>query len=282
MKIIIKKLLFIILFSSLGHSVWCEVAAPLQTSGGLLTGKVVDAQSQKPLSNAVISAIWRYKLRDLPPGGQVIKVRQGYAGSSGTFQVQAFAPVDVRWEAVPGYDPLVRIYAKGYRRLVIENVEDGNSNQPYNPDRAAAMLKWVGQNKVQMLQPWPTKQDAKVKELRLWRNDIDDSIKLVETDWGKLRAIESQEKLLLLFNEMCKTLTGYAQKNVCYAPDSEIGRYISRFVDERAKNIVLEGPNGERQLVTVRIVPTEQNSNMPKERTVAIPGPVPIGGGQSP
>ena len=251
-----KICLAITLLCTLAQSAWCETMQPPFPTSEELKGRVVDVRSRKPLDYAaVVSVIWVLRFKGKPPDGElstVTKVEQRYNGEDGNFQIWPLRPFGENWEVVPGQDPLVRIYAKGYQRLEIENVKDGHAKvkRPYNT-AGTATLKWIGQNQTQMLKPWPLKQSAQINELRLWRKDLDNSIAATQTSLGGKRAIEGQEKLLLMFNEMCHTLTEQVQKKVCYAPDSEVGRYIAQFADERAKHyLVIEGPDGERQLMT--------------------------------
>ena len=253
---------------------------PSQTAEPL-NGKVVDARNHKPVAYPVISVIWTLKFKGdiaaegqsmpLPEGQSALtKVEQDYGNSAGEFHVQGLSPFGFDWKVIPGQVagreglPLVRIYAKGYKRLVIENVAGDHAKlkRPYNPT-GATMLKWVGQNQTQMLQPWPVKPSARVKELRLWKKDLDDGINAARAMVGQKRAIESQERLLLVFNEMCQTLPQPARKNSCYAPDSEIGRYITQFADERARNyLVITGADGERPAVPVQLAPDAPTSEM--------------------
>ncbi len=240
----------------------------------------MDAGNQQPIAYPVISVIWTLKFKGdrsageqpipLPPGQSVLtKVEQNYGNRDGEFRMQGLNPFGFEWQALPGHDPLVRIYAKGYKRLEIENVAGDHAKvkQPYNP-AGAPQLKWVGQNQTQKLQPWPVKPDARVKELRLWKKDLADGIDATRAIMGKKRAIESQEILLVLFDEMCKTLTQPARKNVCYAPDSEIGRYITQFAGERAgNNLILKGENGERKVVPVRLAPGTPTREMLDQRS---------------
>ena len=211
-----------------------------------LTGRVVDARTGKAITPAVVEATWVLLAEDARGSGPRTRhiVRQARSISEGSFQVlQRKQHIDLKgWKPAPGQDPVVRIYAKGYRRLVIENagIAKGGKRAVANGPESGPW-RWVGEGKTQSLQPLP--QTALASELATWKKDLESALARSSLqDWET--ALRSQEKLLLLFDEACAALAAPPAK-LCYAPDSELGRYLAQVKDERSRFVVVEEPDGQ-------------------------------------
>jgi len=224
-------------------------AEPLPTEDGPdLTGWLVDARTGKPpLAQAIVHVAWT--LSAGPETGkakglkQVVKEVGSIAG--GRFYIVDWKRyVDARgWRLVPGKDPVVRIYAPGYRRIVIDNVtiDKRGKRLPVNaPD--ATGWKWVAENAVQELSPLGEGSAALAAELAQWRRDIDDGIAAAPAA-EREAAIRDREKLLLLFDRLCGTLP--TPSRVCYSSDSRIGRFVAERKAERSKYVIREEAGGK-------------------------------------
>lgn len=213
-----------------------------------LTGTVVDAQTKQPLSYAVIQAAWAIRAEETGKPKTVktkrLYVRQINSGPGGRFEVPGWKAMGPEWKLIPGQDPLVHIYAKGYQRLTLENhVKDKDAKQrPANPD--AIQGKWAHEGAVLALKPLAGTTDALAKELALWKKDLETEIEQSPSQ-DRNEAIRKQERLLFLFDDQCKTLPEAKRKSLCYGADSEFGRYLAQAMAERLKYLIIEERDGE-------------------------------------
>ena len=252
----------------------------LLTAAGI-SGTVVDAHSKKPIPYAVVSVAWALQARkDVPPTGQRTRlgVLQRYADKDGKFVFEGWKMMRAEavrgGEIIPGRDPMVRIYAKGYQRLDIANLKGGKSKRPFN-SADAKILQWVGQGKTQTMKPLVAGDKVLASELRGWRKDLDEEIQAVSLGRDKTRAMNSQQKLLTLFNDQCKTLSDDVRQQICYAPDSDVAQHINEDAEVRAKNLVYDRPDGERQVIPVQMVPPPPGFDMQSSLQGGVPAQPP-------
>lgn len=229
-----------------------EAAAPA-ADGPDLTGWIVDAHTGKPPRVlAVVHVAWTLRADPaaVRAGAEPTKrvVREIHSVAGGRFGlIDWMQHVDRKgWTLVPARDPVVHIYAPGYRRVVIENSVPGKGGKrvPVNA-RDAKEWKWVAEGAVQALQPLPEGPAALAAELAQWRRDIDADLAATPAR-DRDAAIRDREKLLLLFDRLCATLPAPPAKP-CYAADSPIGRYVAERKDVRSKYLVVEEPGGQEK-----------------------------------
>ncbi len=217
---------------AMGAALACAaVDAPAPADGPDLTGWVVDAQTGKPpLVQAVVDVTW--VLRDGPRTRRVMKEVTSVVG--GRFYIIDWKQyVDTRgWKLVPGQDPVVRIYAPGYRRVVIKRWDEGERH---------------------MLQPLDPSPRAMAAELAAWKRDIDADLAATPAA-ERQAALREHEKLLLLHDQACRSLPE-ARPAPCYAADSPAARYIAAAREERSKYLVVEQPSGARQTYRIEAAP---------------------------
>jgi hypothetical protein len=225
-----------------------EPGAPVD--GPDLTGWIVDAQTGKPPPvYAVVHVTWELRAASDRPKAdgrtrRVVKEINSVVG--GRYHIIDWKQyVDTKgWKLVPGADPIVRIYAPGYRRLMVENTTaaKGGKPQPVNaPD--AKEWKWVGESTAHALAPLPATPDALADELAVWKRDIGSDLAATPAR-DRDAAIHERGKLLLLFDELCGKLHA-PPAGLCYTQDSPVGRYVAQAKTERAQYLVVEEPSGK-------------------------------------
>lgn len=258
-------LLAIAICAALSWSAAAQHGPALPEPGPDLTGWLVDAQSGKPVANAVVRVTWvlRAEPAMIKAGGEgtrrVVKEIQPVAG--GRFYVIDWRRlVDAKgYKLVPVQDPMVRVYAPGYRRLAIDNVTVGKDGRRVPANALDGVdWKWIGEGKVHALQPLASKPEAVARELETWKRDIE----------SERRALPTQEKLLLAFDQLCATLAS-PPKGLCYSADSEIGRYLAQTKSERSKFLVVEDPSLRSRKFRI----TGEESTKPQGSAEAVPGP---------
>lgn len=211
-----------------------------------LVGRVVDAATGKPpLVPAVVHITWTLRPESKEPNakGQVRRVVQEIQSIVGGrfYVIDWRRTIDLRgWKLVPGEDPVVRIYAPGYRRIVIENVtvDPRGKRVPVNaaPDRE---WSWIAQERAQALEPLPADAESLAAELAVWRRDIDRDLAAVDPG-RKAAALQEHERLLLLFGEQCAKLS--PPPAACFRAESPAGRFIAERNAERARYLILDAP----------------------------------------
>ena len=230
-----------------------------------LSGTVVDAKTKQPLSYAVVQVAWvmRAEADKSKKGTKKTRrlfVKQIHSGAGGRFDLPNWKPIGSvpEWKPLPGQDPIVRIYAKGYQRLVLENTVKGKDDKrvPVNPPDALER-KWMGEGVTQALRPLPNTEAALAKELTLWKKDLESEVALSPAP-EREAAIRTQEKLLVLFDELCNTLSAPKRSGLCYASDSELGRYLAQAKANRAKYLIVEEPDGQ-----IRKIPLQAIQRLP-------------------
>ena len=236
-------------------------SAPLAYVALDLTGTIVDAGTKQPLSSAVIQAAWVMRAEEAgtpkaPKPKTKRLVRQIHSGQDGRFEVPGW--IDNMGAAgrklIPGQDPIVRIYAKGYQRLTIENRVKGKDAKqlPSNP-ADAIQRKWAHEGAVLALKPLSNSKDALAKELALWKKDLETEIEQSPSK-DRNEAIRKLEKLLFLFDEQCKTLPEAKRKSLCYGADSELGRYLAQAMSDRSKYLIIEVRDGQIKKLPIQAV----------------------------
>lgn len=222
-------LIFLSCGSGCGETDTASVA-PTDHPVPALGGAVVDAETRQPVSGAVVEIVGVVSATGDGEKRRRLMVLQVYTGRDGRFRLPArevFGRLP-GWTPVPGQDPVVRIYAKGYRRLVIENsirAQDGGV-LTVNPPHATKRI-WVGQGVTQALHPVPETEDGLVQELTAWKRDIETTIAQSPMP-DRQAALRTQQKLLFLFDEQCVALSSAVRAQVCYGADSELGRHLAQ------------------------------------------------------
>jgi hypothetical protein len=257
-----------IAFSALAAATACfaqEGAGVAPLDGPDLTGSIEDARTGKPPRGvlAVVQMSWTLKAdsKAVQAGRDRTKkvVREVNSVAGGRFGlIDWMQHVDLKgWELVPGQDPVVRIYAPGYHRLVVENsfVAKGGKRVPVNAEGAKGW-KWVGEGVVQRLRPLPGDPAAPAAELALWRRDIDADLAVTPTR-DRDAAIRDREKLLLLFDQLCSSLAAPPPK-LCYPADSPVGRFIAERKDLRSKYVIVKEPGGQEKRYGIQAQPAPQ------------------------
>jgi hypothetical protein len=203
-------------------------------------GFIVDAQTgAAPLVPAVVHATW--VMRDGKAVRRVVKEVDSVTGGR-YFILEWQQVVDTKgWKLVPGQDPVVRIYAPGYRRLVVEN-----ARRTADKDWA-----WVGEAKPLALKPLPESELA--AELLVWKRDIEGDIAATPAS-GREAAIREREKLILLFDRLCSRLAA-APPGLCYAGDTPVGRFVAQAKAERAGHLVIDGGDGKTRRLRIEATP---------------------------
>jgi hypothetical protein len=217
----------------LAGSVALAVAAaarPVTPPAVELDGRVLDAATGRPVIGAVILATWTD--RTALAGGQPRTRERGRETVSivgGRFNIESAAEYAdvVAWQPVRGRDPLVRVYAPGYKRLAIENHTD----------------TWSATGKVLKLTRLAADNErARTAELKVWKKDIEATLTASGLR-GADAAFHAHERLLLLFDATCARLEA-PPADLCYGGDTPAGRYLARVKDERAKYLVIDQPRG--------------------------------------
>ena len=250
-------------------------SATTLADGPDLTGWIVDAGTGKPPPVlAVVHVAWTLRADPAavkagsPRTKRVVKEVSSVAG--GRFGIIDWMQhVDMKgWKLVPAQDPVVRIYAPGYRRLAIENstVAKGGKRVPVNaPD--AKDWKWVAEGAVQRLQPLPEGPAALSAELAVWKRDIEAELSTTAAA-DREAAMHDREKLLLLFDRLCATLPA-PPATLCYPADSPIGRYVAERKALRSKFVVIEGAGRQEKKYRIEAQPTAPQSAQPSDPATA-------------
>jgi hypothetical protein len=193
-----------------------------------LDGRVVDAATGAPVIGAVILATWTDRAAQAGKPRTRERAKETSSIVGGRFNIESppeYADV-VAWQPVRGRDPLVRVYAPGYKRLAIENRADA----------------WSTTGKVLKLAPLAGDERARTAELKAWKKDIDATLAASGLR-GADSAFHAHERLLLLFDAACARL-GAPPAGLCYGDDTPAGRYLARVKDERSKYVVIDQPRG--------------------------------------
>ena len=224
-----------------------------------LTATVVDGRTGQGLAYAVVQASWTARpaagkpTRTIAPGKRLLS-RQVHSKPGGQVMISAVRPLAVPagWVLASGQDPVVRVYNEGYRRLVVFNTVATKDGRPVSAASAAAASErtWSAQGATLALKPLSKEPTALKKELALWKNDLETEI-AAYAQQDRSEAIRSQEKLLFLFDKVCKTLPQLSRAGLCYEPTSELGRYLTAALVERGKFLTIENDNGEIAKVPV-------------------------------
>jgi hypothetical protein len=227
-----------------------------------LAGWIVDAKTGKPpLVPAVVQATWVLRAEvELAEGARRTKrvVKEIGSVAGGRYYVVDWKQyVDLRgWKLVPGQDPVVRIYAPGYRRVVVDNaaVAKGGKRIPVNA-AGDKEWKWVAADQALALEPLPSTPGARAAELASWRRDIDRDLAAVPAR-ERDAAMREREKLLLLLDHECRALA--PRPPACYAADSPVGRFVAERTAERSKYLVIETPGGPPRKFTLEAAATRR------------------------
>lgn len=216
----------VVLLLATGAPVW---GASATYSAPSMTAAVVDAETGKPVRSAVMSVAWVMRPARSGPHAKKPRsarllveqafIRYGQVGFPAWKQ-----PRVAGWELQPGQDPLVRVYAQGYRRLVVENTVRNQAGKtvPFNPPDAKER-KWAADGTTLRMEKLPDTKEAFVRELKGWRKDIETEINAHSVLERRQSAIASQRRLLMLFWMSCMQIEKAAQVGLCFETDSELG-----------------------------------------------------------
>ena len=248
-----------------------------------LVATVVDAGTRLPVAGAVVQIAWgmRTNLTESKKRGvRYLRnhTRQVRTNGGGHFDAGNLIPyrLPVGWEPLLGEDPIVRVYAKGYRRLVIKNtVANRNGKLVAVNTVGATQRKWVGEGAAQALLLLPNTEKALATELTSWKKDIEAEIKLSPAT-DRETAIRSQEKLLFLLDELCNTLSLPLRQDVCYSADSEMGQYLALAKADRLKYLVVEEPDGLVKKYPLEAMPVSNPVGVTNQMAPPFPPGVPL------
>ena len=241
------------LFGLIGLLIAGSVASAA-SSGYVATefsGTIIDAETKRPLWHAVIQAsVYDARNRQLST--------KRIQSAGGNFSIPD-------WKRAPGKDLIVRIYAAGYRRLIVKNPGAGKDVGALS----AAPANGVGRTLFAMT-PLPDKKGALANEIARWKKDLETGIGRPASK-DRNEAIQKHEKLLFLFDAQCKTLSEAERKRLCYSANSELGRYVASAMVERNRFLVIEESDGrivkmplkavEKQAVVVVPVQADAHSS---------------------
>lgn len=215
-----------------------------------LSGTVVDAATGQGLAYAVVQGSWTLQpAAQKDPARDAVKrlyARQVHSKPGGLFIIPSAGAVaaPVGTALAPAQDPVVRIYAEGHQRLVLTNTVPGKNGALVPANAAsAAERKWFAEKRKLALEPLPNRPHALKEELVVWKHDLESEI-AASAAQDRTAAIRSQEKLLFLFDKLCRKLPEASRTGLCYAPDSELGSYVAAAAAERRQSLTIEEDNG--------------------------------------
>ncbi|MDQ1313967.1 MAG: hypothetical protein QG662_76 [Pseudomonadota bacterium] len=203
----------------------------LKTAGEFAAGRVVDADSGKPVEGAVVSLdFW---VRKSGEERQRRLIQQSLTGANGRFYVHTWQnPVrrEAGWELVPAQKPEIRIYAQGYQRLIAGDRFGIKKGGGPNIDQPIA------------LKPMLSTPAALLRELALWKEGLTSEVFDNSPDYdyrthyrtlgnlaGKQERIDAQKHLTLLFGSVCETLPSDARAQTCYQPCSDADALVQKY-----------------------------------------------------
>jgi hypothetical protein len=212
-------------------------------------GRLVDAETGSAVWPAVISITWTMRREGgIETRTLVRQKRSGVEGGSERFYVSPWrtpAPTLAGFEVAYDRAPLVRAYARGYRK--------------------SADVPWKGGDAIGMRKLAPGR-DAIVAELRSWRRDIDAALASAS---NREEALDGQWLLVTTLEGECRTLTADLHAGICFTPDSELGRFATRARSEQREMWeTVEGAIPQRVVVV----------NSGHAIAAAAPAGVPLGG----
>lgn len=172
-------------------------------------GELRDAHTNAAVENAVVQITWALRREGGSATRRLVEQRHsGVEGGTAAFYVtpwQVPGPAAPGWEIASETPPLVRIYAPGYRRT---------AEQPWDERGGTIQLQKV-----------PDTKEAVLAELRAWRSDIDAAL---AAPADRAEALAGQQHLLRRLSHECRTLTADVRPGICFAPGSEVERYVEQ------------------------------------------------------
>lgn len=225
---------------------------PLYYFSEAISGRVVDAQSNKPVVGAVASISWHVRpLKEEADGKDQFPrrlfVQQVKTDQDGKYAFPTWDKPRTRphgWQLTPGYDPVISVYASGYRRIALDNKPPAKLvTETHPPGLPSGMRQSVWQGKTIKLTKLPGTQDTLAKDLAAWKADIEAEYTAYERQVGAIPARDSQVHLLALWKESCKKLSEAQRRTVCAPPDLKANsRAAQPAIEEQepTKTIVLE------------------------------------------
>ncbi len=172
-----------------------------------IDGRVVDARTGEALRTRAI-----VQLASAPRATQRV-FQKIETDADGRFHAQRLAP---------GRDPVMRIYAAGYRR------------QEWKRNAGGTLA----------LRPLGEGPRALAAELAVWKRDIETDIASVPKA-GRDAAVTAHEKLLLMLDGLCAPLAPRPARS-CFGPDSPLGRFTAHARELRTKSVVVEEADSRR------------------------------------
>lgn len=195
----------------------------LKTAGELVTGTVIDSVSGKPVEGAIVSL--DFLARKSGEEQQVKLIQQSLTNANGRFFVHTWQnPLrrEAGWALVPEQKPALRIYARGFQRLIAEDSWGIKKSASQNIGR-----NWV-------LQPMEAKPSALLHQLALWKKDLTTEVfadrpdPMVDYPIQKNRR-DAQKHLTMLFGSACETLPSDIRVQMCYQPCSAVDRLVQKY-----------------------------------------------------
>ena len=214
----------------------------LKTSGEFIAGSVIDASSGKPIKGAVVSLDFLIHKSGDPR--QIKLMQQSLTGASGRFFLHTWQnPLrrEAGWELVPEQKPVLRIYARGFQRLIVKDHFDIKKGSDLYSDRPRA------------LQPMPSASGELLHELGLWKQELTSEVfsdYLDPRDFQVQQARrDAQKHLTRLFGSVCETLPLDIRTRACYQPCSAVDQLIQTYKYEdwkmdRQKSVAKAARNG--------------------------------------
>jgi hypothetical protein len=197
----------------------------LKAAGEFVAGNVIDAGSGKPIEGAVVSL--DFSIRKAGDARQTKLIQQSLTGAKGRFFLHTWQNSlrrEAGWELVPDQKPVLRIYARGYQRLTVEDRFGIKKGSNTNLDRPRA------------LQPMLSTPGAVLHELALWKQELTPEVfaEVLDLFDPRERQVQqvrrdAQKHLTLLFGNVCETLPGDTRTQACYQPCSAADRLVQKY-----------------------------------------------------
>lgn len=187
-----------------------DILGPHMLPGRGGEGRLRDARTGQPVTNATIAIAWSMRRVDGRPGTRrfVQTKRSGTDHPDISFLVSPYRlphPDVPGWEPDPQGEPDIAVYAKGYR--------------------VAHAERWPAAGATIQLTPLGDSREAALGSLREWRRDID---RALSRDPDRAVALEGERVLLQDFAYQCRQLTPDVQKDLCFDAQSDVGQFVER------------------------------------------------------
>lgn len=255
----------------LGALLACDMAwaAPAIYSAPAITGQVVDAKTGKPMAGAIVQASWVLEPEEAAGESaepRRLLVQQARSDTRGRYRIPAWPEnqqTPPGWRLKPGQDPVLRVYAARYRRLVLDNrLTTKTGARPYNAiDARERRSRWNGKT---LRLKKAASQPVWLQELAGWRNAIEAEITALE--WKERdQAWLGHKHLLMLFDAECGKLPPERRQAICWAPDSRLGAIAANLRSlEKNRGKIKFGAKGTPQAAGIFVPAAETPDTNPR------------------